>query len=137
MGNLFNFFVKQKKLALIFTVSVIAVGLLAFNNIQRDQFPAVNFELITITTSYPGASPEDVEQNITNPIEDELSGVIGIEKFSSISSQGFSVILVTLSPDVDDVSALKQDIQNAVDRIKSLPDEVIDLPKVVDMSIRI
>jgi multidrug efflux pump subunit AcrB len=133
MGNLFNFFVKQKKLALIFTVSVIAVGLLAFNNIQRDQFPAVNFELITITTSYPGASPEDVEQNITNPIEDELSGVIGIEKFSSISSQGFSVILVTLSPDVDDVSALKQDIQNAVDRIKSLPDEVIDLPKVVDM----
>jgi hypothetical protein len=44
MGNLFNFFVKQKKLALIFTVSVIAVGLLAFNNIQRDQFPAVNFE---------------------------------------------------------------------------------------------
>ncbi|CAC9451978.1 Acriflavin resistance protein [uncultured Gammaproteobacteria bacterium] len=133
MGNLFNFFVKQKKLALIFTVSVIAIGLLAFNNIQRDQFPAVDFELITITTSYPGASPEDVEQNITNPIEDELSSVIGIEKFSSISSQGFSVILVTLSPDVDNVSALKQDIQNAVDRIKSLPDEVIDLPKVVDM----
>jgi multidrug efflux pump subunit AcrB len=32
---------------------------LAFNNIQRDQFPAVDFELITITTSYPGASPED------------------------------------------------------------------------------
>jgi multidrug efflux pump subunit AcrB len=45
--------VKQKKLALIFTVSVIAIGLLAFNNIQRDQFPAVDFELITITTSIP------------------------------------------------------------------------------------
>jgi multidrug efflux pump subunit AcrB len=85
------------------------------------------------STGYPGASPEDVEQNITNPIEDELSSVIGIEKFSSISRQGSSVILVTLSPDVDDVSALKQDIQNAVDRIKSLPDEVVNLPEVVDM----
>jgi hypothetical protein len=57
MGNLFNFFVKQKKLALIFTVSVIAVGLLAFNNIQRDQFPAVDFELFlkcfVMNFSYP------------------------------------------------------------------------------------
>ncbi|CAC9627050.1 Acriflavin resistance protein [uncultured Gammaproteobacteria bacterium] len=133
MDSFFNFFVKQKKLALVFTVSIIAIGLLAFNNIQRDQFPAIDFELVTIVTGYPGASPEDVEQNITNPIEDELSSVIGIEKFSSISRQGSSVILVTLSPDVDDVSALKQDIQNAVDRIKSLPDEVVNLPEVVDM----
>ncbi|CAC9458437.1 Acriflavin resistance protein [uncultured Gammaproteobacteria bacterium] len=133
MDSFFNFFVKQKKLALVFTVSIIAIGLLAFNNIQRDQFPTIDFELVTIVTGYPGASPEDVEQNITNPIEDELSSVIGIEKFSSISRQGSSVILVTLSPDVDDVSALKQDIQNAVDRIKSLPDEVVNLPEVVDM----
>jgi multidrug efflux pump subunit AcrB len=103
MDSFFNFFVKQKKLALVFTVSIIAIGLLAFNNIQRDQFPAIDFELVTIVTGYPGASPEDVEQNITNPIEDELSSVIGIEKFSSISRQGSSVILVTLSPDVDDV----------------------------------
>ncbi|SMN14350.1 Acriflavin resistance protein [uncultured Candidatus Thioglobus sp.] len=133
MDSFFNFFVKQKKLALVFTVSIIAIGLLVFNNIQRDQFPTIDFELVTIVTGYPGASPEDVEQNITNPIEDELSSVIGIEKFSSISRQGSSVILVTLSPDVDDVSALKQDIQNAVDRIKSLPDEVVNLPEVVDM----
>ncbi|MDC9715027.1 MAG: efflux RND transporter permease subunit [Gammaproteobacteria bacterium] len=132
MDSLFNFFVKQKKLALVFTVSIIAIGLLAFSNIQRDQFPAVDFEVVTIVTSYPGASPEDVEQNITNPIEDELSSVVGIEKFSSVSRQGTSVILVTLSHDVDDISALKQDIQNAVDRIKSLPEEVVDLPKVVD-----
>jgi hypothetical protein len=52
-GNLFNFFVKQKKLALIFTVSVIAVGLLAFNNIQRDQFPAVDFECQTFLEKSP------------------------------------------------------------------------------------
>ncbi|RUM86498.1 MAG: hypothetical protein DSZ20_01940, partial [Candidatus Thioglobus sp.] len=60
MDSILNFFVRQKKLALVFTVSVIAVGLLALNNIQRDQFPAVDFEVMSISTAYPGASPEDV-----------------------------------------------------------------------------
>ena len=72
MDSILDFFVKQKKLALVFTVSVIAVGLLALSSIQRDQFPAVDFEVMSISTAYPGASPEDVEQNVTNLIEDEL-----------------------------------------------------------------
>ena len=132
MNMLFYFFIKQKKLALVFTVSVIAIGLLSLSDIQRDQFPAVDFEVVTIATNYPGASPEDVEQNITNLIEDELKSITGIEKFSSVSSEGSSRILITLSQDVSDISALKQEIQNALDRVKSLPDEVVDLPKAVD-----
>jgi len=132
MDSFLNFFVKQKKLALIFTTSVIAVGLLILNNIQRDQFPAVDFELMTVVTSYPGASPEDVEQNVTNPIEDELSNISGIDKFTSVSRAGSSSIVVTLSQDVSDMSELKQDIRNAVNRIKSLPEEVVDLPSVRD-----
>lgn len=132
MDNIFSFFVKQKKLALVFTVSVIALGLLSLNNIQRDQFPAVDFEVMNIATAYPGASPEDVEQNVTNPIEDELKSISGINKFSSVSRKGTSLILVTLSQDVADIGALKQEIQNAVDRVRSLPREVVDLPKVID-----
>ncbi len=132
MDSFLNFFVKQKKLALIFTTSVIAVGLLILNNIQRDQFPAVDFELMTVVTAYPGASPEDVEQNVTNPIEDELSNISGIDKFTSVSRAGSSSIVITLSQDVSDISELKQDIRNAVNRIKSLPEEVVDLPRVTD-----
>ncbi|RUM80646.1 MAG: hypothetical protein DSZ15_00660 [Candidatus Thioglobus sp.] len=132
MDSILNFFVRQKKLALVFTVSVIAVGLLALNNIQRDQFPAVDFEVMSISTAYPGASPEDVEQNITNLIEDELSSISGIEKFVSVSREGRSSITVTLSQDVSDIDTLKQDIRNAVNRIKALPDEVVSLPNVRD-----
>ena len=132
MDNFLNFFVKQKKLALVFTVSVIAVGLIALNNIQRDQFPEVDFEVMSIVTSYPGASPEDVEQNVTNVIEDELGDVSGIDKFTSVSREGKSSIVVTLSQDVSDIDTLKQDIRNAINRIKSLPQEVVNLPVVYD-----
>jgi len=132
MDSILNFFVRQKKLALVFTVSVIALGLLTLNNIQRDQFPVVDFEMMTISTSYPGASPEDVEQNITNLIEDELNNISGIDNFTSVSREGRSSIAVTLSQDVSDVDTLKQDIRNAVNRIKSLPEEVVDLPSVRD-----
>jgi multidrug efflux pump subunit AcrB len=110
MDSFFNFFVKQKKLALVFTVSVIVIGLFSLFNIQRDQFPAVDFEVVTIVTTYPGASPEDVEQNVTNPIEDELRSITGIDNFSSLSREGVSSILVTLSQDTSDISALKQEI---------------------------
>ncbi|MDC9726472.1 MAG: efflux RND transporter permease subunit [Candidatus Thioglobus sp.] len=133
MSSILEFLVRQKKLALVFTISVIALGLLSFNQIQRDQFPAVDFEVISIVTAYPGASPEDVEQNITNIIEDELSNISGIDKFTSTSRAGTSSIVVTLSQDVSDTAELKQEIRNAVNRIKSLPEEVVDLPRVLDL----
>ncbi len=132
MNRLLIFFVKQKKLALVFTLLVIVVGLFSLSNIQRDQFPAVDFEVLTVTTAYPGASPEDVEQNVTNPIEDELKTVSGIEEFSSISREAVSSILVTLSQDVSDIEALKQEVRNAVERVKDFPREVVDLPQVLD-----
>ncbi len=132
MDSILNFFVKQKKLALVFTISVIALGLLSLNSIQRDQFPAVDFEVMSVSTSYPGASPEDVEQNVTNVIEDELGNISGIDKFVSVSREGRSNITITLSQDVSDIDTLKQDIRNAVNRIKSLPAEVVSLPNVRD-----
>jgi multidrug efflux pump subunit AcrB len=135
MDSFFSFFVKQKKLALVFTVSVIVVGLFSLFNIQRDQFPVVDFEVVTIVTAYSGASPEDVEQNVTNPIEDELRGITGIDSFTSFSREGISSIFVTLSQDTSDIGALKQEITNAVDRVRSFPKEVVDLPKVVDRKI--
>ncbi len=132
MDNILIFFVKQKKLALVLTISIIMLGLFTLNSIQRDKFPAVDFEVMTIVTAYPGASPEDVEQNVTNLIEDELRSISGIDKFSSTSKEGESSIVIILSQDVDDIEPLKQEIRNVVNRIKSLPEEVNGFPWIVD-----
>jgi len=66
MNAFLLFFVKQKKLALLFTLSVVILGFMTLQKIQRDTYPVIEFDRLSINTSYPSASPRDVEKNITN-----------------------------------------------------------------------
>ncbi|MDA9060549.1 efflux RND transporter permease subunit, partial [Candidatus Thioglobus sp.] len=135
MDSFLNFLVRQKKFALVFSLAFIAIGTLAVIGMQRDQFPAVDFEILSVTTAYPGASPEDVEKAVTNVIEKELSSVGGIKEISSTSREGLSSIIVTLEADLKDVQTVKNDVRNAVNQVKSFPEEVTDLPQVVDFNV--
>ena len=135
MDSFLDFIVRQKKFALVFSLAFIAIGALTVVEMQRDQFPAVDFEVLSVTTAYPGASPEDVEKSVTNVIEKELLNVGGIKKITSTSREGISSIVVTLEADLKDVTTVKNDVRNAVNRVKSFPEEVSDLPQVVDFNV--
>ena len=135
MDSILDFLVRQKKFALVFSLAFIAVGVLSVVGMQRDQFPAVDFEILAVTTAYPGASPEDVEKSVTNVIENELLSVSGIKEITSTSREGISSIIVTLEADLKDVTTVKNDVRNAVNRVKSFPEEVADLPQVLDFNI--
>ena len=135
MESFLEFLVKQKKFAIVFSLAFIAIGILSVVGMQRDQFPTVDFEVLSVTTAYPGASPEDVEKKVTNIIEDELLGVSGIKEITSSSREGLSSIIVTLEADLKDVTTVKNDVRNAVNRVKSFPEEVTDLPVVVDFNV--
>ena len=135
MDSILDFLVRQKKFALVFSLAFIAIGVLSVVGMQRDQFPAVDFEILAVTTAYPGASPEDVEKSVTNVIEKELLSVSGIKEITSTSREGISSIIVTLEADLKDVTTVKNDVRNAVNRVKSFPEEVADLPQVLDFNI--
>jgi len=135
MDSILDFLVRQKKFALVFSLAFIAIGVLSVIGMQRDQFPAVDFEILAVTTAYPGASPEDVEKSVTNVIEKELLSVSGIKEITSTSREGISSIIVTLEADLKDVTTVKNDVRNAVNRVKSFPEEVADLPQVLDFNI--
>ena len=64
MEAFLEFLVKQKKFAIVFSLAFIAIGVLSVVGMQRDQFPTVDFEVLSVTTAYPGASPEDVEKKL-------------------------------------------------------------------------
>ena len=132
MDTFLKFFAHQKKLALIFTLSIIVLGVIALQDIQRDQFPSAEFSSLTISTSYPNASPQDVEKNITNVIEAAIKSISGIEKITSTSREGVSSISVNISPDVIDISAVKAEITETVNGIRSLPGDIADNPLVID-----
>jgi multidrug efflux pump subunit AcrB len=101
--------------------------------INRNAFPEVDLATILITTEYPGASPRDVEQNVTRLLEDELEGIAGIDKFTSVSSENVSAIRVNIDIDYPDQDEVKDEVRRAVDRVTDLPIEVEKRPDIKDL----
>ncbi|HSG28862.1 MAG TPA: efflux RND transporter permease subunit, partial [Candidatus Krumholzibacterium sp.] len=101
---------------------------------KRDIYPQVDFGVMNITTRYPGASPEDVELNVTNKIEEELKSVVGIQQFTSISMENISQITVTIDLDAKDHEKIKTEVRDAVSRVTDFPDEVTESPLVVELN---
>jgi len=133
VNSFFKFFAARHKLANLFTIAVLLLGLYALTYIQRDRRPQVDFGQMTITTRYPGASSEDVELNVTNKIEEQLKGVRGIEDIISFSMENISTIQVNIDPDASNPDEIKLEIREAVGRVTDLPEEVDDLPLVKDI----
>jgi multidrug efflux pump subunit AcrB len=119
-----NFLVRQKKFAQVFSIVMILIGVFAFTNIQRDQFPNVDFETMSVYTSYPNSSPLDVEEDVTNLIEDKLKAVGGVEFYTSLSKEGLSRITIRIDQDSDDIEKTKQDIRTEITGISDFPDDV-------------
>lgn len=134
MKPIFAFFARNHKLAHIFTIMIILLGLSALMKIKRDQYPTVDFGQIFITTHYPGAAPEDVELNVTNKIEEELKGVTGIKDLKSISMENISFIDVMIDPDVKNPDDVKDEIRTAVNRVTDFPVEVTSSPLITELN---
>jgi len=133
MRKIFEFFSKRHILASLFTIMVVLLGLNSLRTLRRDTFPAVDFGEVIIQTVYPGASPEDVELNVTNKIEDELKNITGIRRISSTSLENVSTLDVLIESDVKDMEKVKRDIRDAVSRVSDLPDEVTEAPLVLEI----
>jgi multidrug efflux pump subunit AcrB len=121
-------------LASVFTILVILLGIGSALQIRRDLFPNVDFGQMVITTRYSGASPEDVELNVTDPIEEELKTVSNIDEITSYSMENMSIVVATIDVDVSDKEEIKSDIREAVARVTDLPEEVTEAPLVTEIS---
>jgi multidrug efflux pump subunit AcrB len=109
--------ISNHPLANIAFVVVIAMGMLAYFGMPREQDPEINFNWVNITTVLPGASAADVEERITNPLQDSIRNVQDVKFVASSSREGASNILVrfsSISERVFDkrVNDLRREIQN-------------------------
>ena len=134
MKSIFEFFASRHILATLFTIGIIMLGLNSIRTLKRDQFPEVDIGEVVITTTYPGASPEDVELNVTNKLEDELKNITGIKRITSTSMENISVIDVMIDPNVKDDDKVKSDIREAVGRVTDFPEEVTESPSVTEIT---
>ncbi|MBD3218367.1 MAG: MMPL family transporter [candidate division Zixibacteria bacterium] len=134
MTGFFRFFVKRHMLANLFTIMTILLGIGTLIQIKRDIFPEVDFGEVIIVTRYPGASPEDVELNVTNELEEEIKGVSNLDKITSYSMENISVITVSIDLEADDKDEVRQDIREAVNRVTDLPPEVTEAPLITEVN---
>ncbi|MBW1897554.1 MAG: efflux RND transporter permease subunit, partial [Deltaproteobacteria bacterium] len=112
-------------LMIIFLVGGIVLSL----NIKKEVFPDFDLDRVTITVPYPGASPGEVERGIILAIEEAVQGLEGIKEVTASAREGSGSVIVEII-EGKDIQRLAQDIQNAVDRIQSFPEEV-EQPQVV------
>ncbi|MFC4402813.1 efflux RND transporter permease subunit [Gracilibacillus xinjiangensis] len=120
---------KYKKIIWIFLVLLITIGIFTYIQIPKRDIPEISQNIASVSTVYPGANPEVVEQMVTNPLEEELLEIAGIDQVTSASTNGFSTVTITLdnSRDADTVySTIRQRVQNVQ---KKFPDEVM-IPEV-------
>jgi multidrug efflux pump subunit AcrB len=120
-----EFFLSRRVLANLLTLFLIVVGTFAFLTMRREMIPEFTFFTVMIETRYPGASPAEVEELVTTPIEDEIRMIDGIDRVESSSLENLSTIVVRLDDHLSEaeVDRAVVDIQQAVNRVRDLPKE--------------
>lgn len=121
-----RFSVNQSLFINLVSVIIIIIGIIVLMGMNREIFPNVAFDVVSITANYTGATPSDVEKLITVPIEKEIKEVDGIKEINSTSATSVSMVYVKIDPDEPDKQKVIRDIQSAVDRVKDLPKDVDD-----------
>ena len=114
--------VKRPVFATMLILSLVVVGLFSFVSLGVDLFPKIDFPTITITVQNPGASPEEIETEITEKVEEAVNTISGIDELRSTSVEGISQVFVQFILEKD-VNVAAQEVENRVQTvIPNLPD---------------
>ncbi|MEG0881955.1 MAG: CusA/CzcA family heavy metal efflux RND transporter, partial [Janthinobacterium sp.] len=108
LAKLIDFVLAQRVFVLILTAALAVFGYRALSNLPIEAFPDVQDVQVQIVTQYPGQAPEEVERNVTLPIEREMSGVPQQTQLRSVTITGLSVVTLTFADGTDDYFARQQ-----------------------------
>lgn len=132
MKSIFRFFVERALMVNLISIFLMAVGIYAIFDINREAFPNVNLDKIRIDIPYPGASPSEIERLVITPIEQEIKALDGIDTMNSIAFSGSGIINLDVDPDSGNREQIANDVQMAVDQAV-LPDDLPSKPHVLEI----
>lgn len=127
------FLIRKSKLTYLIIIFLFIFGMLTISNLPRELQPEVEIPYAVVATAYPGASPLDVEQQVTKKIENQISNISGIKQINSTSSLGISTVTVEFEADEDLTESIRK-LQDEVQKTENdLPDDAIT-PQVIEIS---
>ena len=124
--------VRRPVLATVIILLFVVVGLAGYTKLSVDRFPKVDAPTITVTTTLDGASPKEMETEVTDRIEEAVNTISGIDDLSSTSSEGVSIVRISFVLEKDsDIAA--QEVRDRINRIFGELPKDVDQPKVEKM----
>ena len=104
-------------------IGIILLGIIAFQHLAIDLFPDISYPIVSVSTEYEGASPEDIEISLTRPIEKRVSRIQNVRHVSSRSREGMSTVMLEFYWGTN-LDVASTDIQQAINQINdSFPEE--------------
>lgn len=121
-----DFSIRRPIITVVTMIALVVFGLVALVQLDTDEYPELNQPIVFIGVAYPGAAPDVVEREVVNRLEDKISGISGVDKLNSTSTDGFAQLIVqfVFSKNVDQAT---QDIRDAISAVRGqLPAEIIE-----------
>ncbi len=121
--------VNRPILTFVIYLIIVILGIVSLTRLPIDLMPEVTYPTISVVTSYENVGPQEIEEQITRPIEEAVAAVEGVEEITSTSSEGQSVVRIAFDWGTDlDVSA--NDIRDRIDRVLGRLPEGIERPRI-------
>ena len=127
--SIYELCIKRPVFAIVISLLIAAFGVMSYTSLPMRELPDIDPPVVSVQSSYPGAAASVVETRITQPIEDAVAGIEGIDTISSNSRDGSSSVNITFRL-TRDIEAAANDVRNAIARVlNNLPEEA-DPPQV-------
>ena len=134
MKSLIAWFAENQVAANLMMVLIVVAGLLSLQQTRKELIPNISLDMINIAITYPGASPEEVEQSVCVRVEESVFDIEGIRKLSTKASEGVCNITLDIEGNYN-TREIMDEVKSRVDRISSFPENV-EQPQVREISIR-
>ena len=127
--NISELSIRRPVLSTVMTLIILLFGFIGYNSLGVREYPSVDNPIISVSCSYPGANADVIENQITEPLEQNINGIPGIRSLSSVSSQGFCRITVEFELSVD-LETAANDVRDKVSRAQRYLPRDCDPPTV-------
>ncbi|MBQ8867637.1 MAG: efflux RND transporter permease subunit [Bacteroidaceae bacterium] len=127
--NISELSIRRPVLSTVMTLIILLFGLIGYNTLGVREYPSVDNPIISVSCSYPGANADVIENQITEPLEQNINGIPGIRSLTSVSSQGSSRITVEFELSVD-LETAANDVRDKVSRAQRFLPRDCDPPTV-------
>src|SRR5438045_8774726 len=121
-----DFAIRLPIITVVTMIALVVFGLASLRRLDTDEFPAIDAPIVFVAIAYPGAAPDVVEREVVSRLEDKISGISGVDKLNSTSTDGFAQIIVQFVF-LREANQATQDVRDAISAVRAqLPAEILE-----------